>query len=142
MKTATRSLITRICESELSVQFNSVVQSCPTLCDPINSNMPGFPVYHQLPELTQTHSTESVMPFNHPILLSPSPLAFNLSQHQGFSSDLAFHIRWLKYWSFSFSNFPSIEYSGLISSRVDRFDLAVHGTLKSLLQHHTLKAWH
>ena len=90
MKTATRSLITRICESELSVQFNSVVQSCPTLCDPINSNMPGFPVYHQLPELTQTHSTESVMPFNHPILLSPSPLAFNFSQHQGFSCESFF----------------------------------------------------
>ena len=55
MKTATRSLITRICESKLSVQFNSVVQSCPTLCDPIDCNMPGFPDYHQLPELTQTH---------------------------------------------------------------------------------------
>ena len=92
MKTATRSLITRICESELSVQFNSVVQSCPPLCDPIDSNMPGFPVYHQLPELTQTHSTESVMPFNHPILLSPS-LAFNLSQHQGFSCESFFCIR-------------------------------------------------
>ena len=59
-----------------------------------------------------------------------------------FFSDSALHIRWLKYWSFSFNNFPSIEYSVLISSRVDRFDLlAVHGTFKSLLQHHTSKAW-
>ena len=73
-----------------------------------------------------------------PLLLLPSIFP----SIRVFFSDLALHIRWLKYWSFSFSSVPSIEYSGLISSRVDWFDLlAVHGTLQSLLQHHTSKAW-
>ena len=80
----------------------------------------------------------------HPTILSsvsPSPLALYLSQHQGFSSELALHIRWPKYWSFSFSISPSNEYSGLISFRINWFDLlVVQGTLKSLLQHHRLKA--
>ena len=80
----------------------------------------------------------------HPTILSsvsPSPLALYLSQHQGFSSELALHIRWPKYWSFSFSISPSNEYSGLISFRTDWFDLfAVQRPLKSLLQHHSLRA--
>ena len=80
----------------------------------------------------------------HPTILSsvsPSPLALYLSQHQGFSSELALHIRWPKYWSFGFSISPSSEYSGLISFRINWFDLlVVQGTLKSLLQHHRLKA--
>ena len=72
---------------------------------------------------------------------SPSPPAFNLSQHQGLSNKLALHIRWPTYWSFSLSISPSHEYSGLISYRMDWFDfLAVQGTLKSLLQHHSSKA--
>ena len=88
-------------------------------------------------------SIESMMLSNHLILCCPLLLLPSIFPSiRVFFSDLALHIRWLKYWSFSFSNFLSIEYSGLISSRVDRFDLAVHGTLKSLLQHHTLKAWH
>ena len=85
-------------------------------------------------------SFESVMPSNHLIhpLLPPSPLALNLSQHQGLFS---FCIRWPKYWSFTFSISPSREYSGLISFRIDSFVLlAVQGTLKSLLQHHSSKA--
>ena len=76
---------------------------------------------------------------SHP-LSSPSPPAFNLSQHQGLSQRVILHIRWPKYWSFSFSNSPSNEYSGLISFRMDWLDfLAVQGTLKSLLQHHSSK---
>ena len=87
------------------------------------------------------------MPSSHLILSSPSPPAFNLSQHQGlFSSESALRIRWQKYWHFSFSISPSNEYSGLISFKIDRFDLlAIQGTLKSLLQHHSSKAsilWH
>ena len=80
---------------------------------------------------------------NHLILCRPLLLLLSIFPSiRVFFSDSALHIRWLKYWSFSFNNFPSIEYSVLISSRVDRFDLlAVHGTFKSLLQHHTSKAW-
>ena len=123
-------------------QFSSVTQSCLTRCDSMDCSMPGFPVHHQLPELAQTH--DAIQP-SHP-LLSPSPPAFNLSQRQSLSSDSVFHIRWPKYWSFRFSISPSNEYSGLISCRMDWFDLlAVQGTLKSLLQHHSSKAsilWH
>ena len=88
-------------------------------------------------------SVESVMPSNHLILSSPSSPAFNLSQYQGvsFSNESVLHIRWPKYWSFSFNISPSKEYPGLISFRIDWFDLlAVQGTLKCLLQHHSSKA--
>ena len=99
------------------VQFSSVAQSCPTLCNPMNCSTPGFTVYHQLPELAQTHVHQvgdAIQP-SHP-LSSPSP-TFDLSQHQSFN-----------------------EYSGLISL-MDWLDLlAVQGTLKSLLQHHSSKA--
>ena len=67
-----------------SVQFSSVTQSCPTLCDPMNNSTPGLPAYHQLPESTQTHVhcvSDAIQP-SHP-LSSPSPPTFNLSQHQG-----------------------------------------------------------
>ena len=105
-------------------------------------SMPGLLVHHQLPEFTQTHVYcvgEAIQP-SHP-LLSPSPPTFNLSQHQGFSNESVLRIRWPTYWSFSFSISPSNEYSGLIFFRTDRLDLlAVHGTLKSLLQHHSSKA--
>ena len=86
-------------------------------------------------------SIESVRPSNHLILCHPlSSLALNLSQHQVFSNESTLHIRWPKYWSFSFSTSPSNEYSGLISFRIDWFDLlAVQGTLNSL-QHHSSKA--
>ena len=91
--------------------------------------------------LLRVMPVESVMPSNHLILLSPSPPAFNLSQHQGLSNESALHTRSSKYWSLSFSISTSNGYSGLISFRMDWFDvLAVQGTLKSLLQYHSSKA--
>ena len=104
--------------------------------------MPGFPVHHQPPELAQTHvhQVSNAIQLSHP--LSPSsPPAFNLSQIRVFSNESVLCIRWPKYWSFSFSVGPSNEYSGLISFRIDWLDLlAVQGTLKSLLLHHSSKA--
>ena len=110
------------------------------LCDPMNCSTPGFPVLHQV-----YSNSRSLSQWWHSIISSsvaPSSLALNLPQYQGlFSSELALHIRWPKYWSFSFSISPSNEYSGLISFRIDWFDyLTVQGTLKSLLQHHSSKA--
>ena len=123
------------------VQFSSVIQVCPTVCDRMDCSTPGVPVHHQLPELAQTHVhqlSDAIQP-SHP-LLSPSRPAFNLSQHQVFSNELILLIRWPKYWSFRSSISPSNEYSGLISVRVDWFDLAVQGTLKSLLRYNSSKA--
>ena len=123
-----------------SFQFSHSVV-CPTLCDPINHSTPGLPVHHQLPEFTQTHVhrvSDAIQP-SHP-LSSPSPPAPNPSQHQGFSNESTLHMRWPKYWSFSFSISPSSEHSWLISFRMDCLDLLeVQGTLKSLLQHHGSK---
>ena len=123
-----------------SVQFNSVAQWCPTHCNPMNQSKPGLPVHHQLPESTQT--IESVMPSNHLILCHPFlHLPSIFPSIKVFSNESALRIRWPKYWSFSFSISPSNEYSGLISFRKDWLDLlAVQGTLKSLLQHHSSKA--
>ena len=101
--------------------------------------MPGFPVHHQLPELAQTHvyRVGDAIQRSHS-LSSPSPPAFSLSQHQVFSSESFLRIGWPKYRNFNFSISPSNEYSGLISFRMDWLDLlAVQGTLKSLLQHHS-----
>ena len=125
-----------------SVQLSSVTQSCPTLCDPKNCSMPGLPVYHQLPESTLPMSIESVMPSNHPILCRSLLLLPSIFPSiRVFSNESALHIRWPKYWSFSFNISPSNEYSGLISFRMDWLDLlAVQGTLKSVLQHHSSKA--
>ena len=121
-------------------QFSSVAQSCPTLCDPMNHSTPGLPVHHQLPEYNQTHVhrvRDAIQP-SHP-LSSPFPPALSPSQHQGcFSNESTLCMRWPKYWSFSFSISPSNEHPGLISFRMDWLDL--QGTLKSLLQHHSLKA--
>ena len=108
----------------------------------MDCSTPGFPVLHQLPELTKLMSIKSVMPCHHlilclPLLLLPSILP----SIKVFSKESALHIRWPKYWSFSFSISPSNEYSGLISFRMDWLDfLAIHGTLKGLLQHHSSKA--
>ena len=118
----------------------SVAKSGPTLCcNPIDSNMPGFPVLHFPQSLLQLTSIELVMPFSscHPLLLVPSVLP----SIRVFSNQSALHIKWPKYWSFSFSlNLPN-EYSRLISFRTDWFDLlTVQGTLKSLLEHHNSKA--
>ena len=105
-------------------------------------SMPGFPVLHQILELAQTHThwvSDAIQPSQ--ALSSPSPPASNLSQHQGLFQWVSSCIRWPKYWSFSFSISPSNEYSGLISFMTDWMDLlAVQGTLKSLLQHHSSKA--
>ena len=108
----------------------------------MDCSMPGLPVHHQLPEFTETHVhwlSHAIQP-SHP-LSSPSPPTFNLAQHQGLSNESVLHIRWPKYWSFSFNISPSNEYSGLMSFRIDQLDLlAVQVTLKSLLQHHSSKA--
>ena len=122
-----------------SVQFN---QSCPILCDPMDCNTPGLPVHHQLPELTQTHVHrvgDAIQPSHPPSSPSPPPSVF--PSIRVFSNESVLHIRWPKYWSFSFSLSPSNEYSGLISFRMDWLDLlTVQGTLKNLLQQHSSKA--
>ena len=121
------------------VQFSSVAQSCPTLHNPMDCSMPGLPVQHQLLELAQTQ-VHWVMPSNHLILCRPlfSPSVF--PSIRVFSSESVLHIRWPKYWSLHSSTSPSNEFSGLISFRIDWLDLlAVQGTLKSLLQHHSSK---
>ena len=101
----------------------------------MDCSTPSFPIHHQLPELAQTHGHQVGDGINPHPLLSPSPSAFVFSNESGF------HIRWPKCWSFSFSISPSNEYSGLISFRIDWFDiLSVQGTLKSLLQPHSCKA--
>ena len=108
----------------------------------MDCRMRGLPVHHQLPELLKLMSIELVMPSNHLILCHPLLLPHSIFPSiRVFSNESALHIRWPKYWSFSFSISPSNEYSGLISFRMDCLDLlAVQGTLKSLLQHHSLKA--
>ena len=107
-----------------SVQFSSVTQSCPTLCDPMNCSTPGLPVHHQLPEFTQTHVhrvSDAIQP-SHPsrplLLLPPIPPSIRV-----FSNEPTLHMRWPKYWSFSFSIIPFKEHSSLISFRMDWLDL-------------------
>ena len=106
-------------------------------CSPL-----GFSVPHHLLEFALTMSTESVMPSNHLILCWPLLLLPSIFPSiRVFSKESVLHIRWPHYWSFSFTISPSNEYSGLISFRIDQFDLlTVQGTLKSLLQHHSSKA--
>ena len=115
------------------IQFSSVAQLCPTLCNPMDRSTPGPPVHHQLSEFTQTHVhwvNDAIQP-SLP-LSSPSPPAFSLSQHQGL----------FKYWSFSFNISPSNEHSGLISylGWTGWISLQSKGTLKGLLQHPSSKA--
>ena len=109
-------------------QFSSVAQSCLTLCNPMNHSMPGLPVHHQLPEFTQTHVhwvSDAIQP-SHPLaslLLLPI-----LPSIRVFSNESVLHIRWPKYWNFSFSTSPPNEYSELISFRMDWLDpLAAQG---------------
>ena len=123
----------------IRLPFSSVAQSCANLYDPMDCSTPGFPVHHQLPELAQTHLHLVGDASNHlilcrPLLLLPSVLP----SIRVFSKMSVLCIRWPKYWSFSFSISPSNEYSGLISFWFDL--LAVQGTLKNLLQHHSSKA--
>ena len=125
-----------------SDQFNSVAQSCPTLCDPMNHSMPGLPVITNSWSSLRLVSIELVMPSSHlifccPLLLLPSiPPSISV-----FSNDSTLCMRWPKDWSFSFSISPSKEIPGLISFKMDWLDLlVVQGTLKSLLQQHSSKA--
>ena len=121
---------------------NSVTQLCPILCNPMDCSTPGSWSITNSQGILKLMSIESVMPSNqlilcHPLFLSPSIFLII----RGFSNESALHIMWSKHWSFSFSITLSSEYSGLISIMTDWFDLlAVQGTLKSLLQHHNLKA--
>ena len=116
----------------ISQSFSSVAQSCLTLCDPMNCSTPGLPVHHQLPEFTQLMSIESVMPSSHLILCRPLLLLPPIPRSiRVFSNESTLHMRWPKYWSFSFSISPSKDHPGLISFRMDWLDLlAAQGTLQ------------
>ena len=123
-------------------QFNSVAHLCPTLCDPMNHSTQASLSITNSQSPPKPMSTESVMPSNHLILCRPLLLLPSIFPSiRVFSNESALPMRWPKYWSFSFSISPSNEYSGLISFRIDWFDLlAVQGTLKNLFQHHSSKA--
>jgi len=130
-----------------SVQFSSVPQSCPTVCDPWTAARQASLSITNFRSLLKLMSTELVMPSNHLILCHPLLLLPSIFPSiRVFSNESVLWIRWPKYWSFSFSISPCNEHSGLISFRMDWLDLlAVQGTLKSLLQHHNSKAsilWH
>ena len=126
----------------MKVQFSSVAQSCPTLCDPMDCSTPGFPVITTSWSFFKLMSFESVMLSNYLIchhLLFLLPSIF--PSISVFSNESVLPIRWSKYWSFSCSISPSNEYSGFISFRIDWLDfLAVQGTLKSLPEHPSSKA--
>ena len=128
-----------ILKAYYSIQFSSVTQSCPTLCDPMNCNSLSITNSQGLPKLM---SIESMMQSRHRILccplllLPPIPPSIRI-----FSNESTLWMRWPKYWSFSFSVSPSSEHPGLICFRMDWLDLlAVQATLKSLLQHHSSEA--
>ena len=111
-------------KSQFYVQFSSVTQLCLTVCDPMDCSTPGFPVHHQLPELAQSHVIKLVMPSNHLILCHPLLLLPSVFPSiRVFSSESVLHIRWPKYWSFSFSLSPFNDCSGLISFRIEWHDL-------------------
>ena len=124
------------------LSFSSVAQSCPTLCDSMHCNMPGFPAHHQLLEFTQTHVHgvgDAIQP-SHP-LSSPFPPTFNFSQHEVFFQSVSFSLQVAKELEFQLQHQSFHEHPGLMSFRMVWLDLlAVHGTLKNLLQHHSSKA--
>ena len=124
------------------IQFSSVTQLCPNLCNPMDRSMPGFPAHHQLPESTQTHVhrvADAIQP-SYP-RSSPFPPALNLSQHQGLFKWVTSSHQVAKVLEFQLQISPSNEHPGLISFRMDWLDLlAVQRTLKNLLQHHSSKA--
>ena len=131
----------------LIIQFRSVAQSCLTPCDPMDCSTPGLLSFTISQSLLKFLSIDLVMPSNDLILCCPLLLLPSIFPSiRDFSNEPVPHIRWPKYWRFSFSISPSNEYSGLISFRMDWLDpLAVQGTLKSLLQHYCSKAstlWH
>ena len=119
-----------------SVQFSSVAQSCPTLCNPMDHSTPSFSVLHHLPEFAHTQPIELVIPFNHLILYCPLLLLPSVFPSiRVFSNESARHIRWPKYWSFSFSISSSDEYSGLIFFRIDCLDLLAVALARALWDH-------
>ena len=123
------------------IQFSLVTQLCPTLCTPWTVACQATLSIINSQSLLKLMSTESVMPSSHLILCCPLLLPSIFPSIRVFSNESVLHIRWTKYQSFSFSISPSNEYSGLISFRMNWFDLlTVQGTLKSLLQHHSSKA--
>ena len=134
--------VVTLCNFNSNRYISSVAHLCPTPYNPMNHSMPGLPVHHQLPDLLKLMSIESMMPSNHLILCCPLLLLPLIFPSIGvFSNKSALCIRWPKYWSFSFNISPSNEHPGLISFRMDWLDLlAIQGTLKSLLQHHSSKA--
>ena len=108
---------------KVKLQLSSVTQSCSTLYDPLDCSTPGVPVHHQLRSLLKLMSIEPVMPSDHLVLCRPLLLLPSIFPSiRVFSSASVLHIRWPKYWSFSFSISPSNEYSGLISFRIDCLD--------------------
>ena len=123
-------------------QFSSVTQTCLILCDPMGCSTPGFLVHHNSWRLLTLMFIELVMPSSHLVLCYPLCLLPSIYPSiRVFSNESVLRIRWPKYWSFCFSISLSNEYSGLISFRIHWFELlAVHGTLNSLLQHHSSKA--
>ena len=126
----------------MALHSSSVAQMCLTLCSPVNCSTPGLPPITNTWSIPKLMSIELVMQSNHLILCHPLLLLPSIfPSFRVFSSELALPIRWPKYWSFSFRISPSKEYLGLISFKIDWFDLlAVQGTLKSLFQHHSSKA--
>ena len=137
------SLLSVAPDSLFSIILSSVqLLSHVRLCDPMNRNTPGLPVHHQLPEFIQIHVHrvgDAIQP-SHP-LSSPSSPAPIPPSIRVFCNESTLHMRLPKYWSFSFSIIPSKEHPGMIFFRMDWLDLlAVQGTLKSLLQHHSAKA--
>ena len=125
-----------------SVQFSPVAQFCPTLCDPRTAARKASLFITNSQSLLKFMSIESVMPSNHLILCRPLLLLPSIFPSiRVFSNESVLCMRWPKYWSFSFNISPSDEHPGLITFRMDWLDfLAVQGTLKSLLQHHSSKA--
>ena len=143
MRELTLSFQKSIIQCFSSVQFSSVAQSCPTLCDPVDCSTPGLPVHQQLQEFTQTHVhwvSDAIQP-SHPL----SPPAFLLPSVfpsiRVFLNESVFHIRWPKYWSFSFSISPSVNIQGWFPlGLTGLISLQPKGLSKSLLQHHSSKA--
>ena len=125
----------------------SAAKSCLTLCDLMDRSTPGLPVPHRLPEFAQVHVhwiSDFIQPSSHLTLWHPLFLLPSIFPNiRDFSNELTVRVRWPKYWSLNFSISPSKEYSGLLSIKIDWFDL--QGTSRSLLQHHSSKAsilWH
>ena len=136
------SISVRVTQETECCCCSSVTQSCLTVCNPMDCPHQASLSFTTSQSLHKLTSIKLVMPSNHLLLCCPLLLLPSIfSSIRVFSNELALHIRWPMYWSFSFSINPSNEYSGLISFRIDWFDLlAIQRTLKSLLQHHASKA--